>query len=243
MRICQKNPPGIEILFEDRRFLVINKKAGLAVQGGKGVGISLDTLLGRLYQPKPLLVHRLDKDTSGVLVSAKTREAAAACAALFAQKSDLRKRYLALCAGLIRKQGCICGAIKIRDREKSAETLYKRLGTGNVPELAGFFPDTRCSLVELEPATGRMHQIRRHLAGMGHPILGDDKYGDFGLNRVLRRNLGLKRLLLHAFSLYLPPSLLGHGKEIGAPPPDYFLEFMGKAGLNPALIIFPGQGR
>ncbi|MDR2313883.1 MAG: RluA family pseudouridine synthase [Spirochaetaceae bacterium] len=227
------DPPGaIEILFEDPRFLVLNKRAGLAVQGGEGVGISLDALLGRLYRPKPFLVHRLDKDTSGVMVVAKTREAAAACAALFAQKSALRKRYLAFCGGLIPPGGLIRETLGVRGKNKAAETRYKLLGAGNLPGIAEDTPDPRCSLVILEPATGRMHQIRRHLAGMGHPVLGDGKYGNFKLNRLLQKNLGLKRLLLHALSLYLPPALLGQGREITAPPPDYFLEFLKKAGLE-----------
>ncbi|MDR2144805.1 MAG: hypothetical protein LBP29_10595, partial [Treponema sp.] len=84
-----------------------------------------------------------------------------------------------------------------------------------------------CSLLELELATGRTHQIRRHLAGLGFPLLGDDKYGDFALNKRLKKSIGLRRLLLHAFSIRLPGGLV-----IRAPLPDHFIQFLEQAGIN-----------
>jgi 23S rRNA pseudouridine955/2504/2580 synthase len=214
----------IEVLFEDEQFLVLNKPAGLPVQGGEGVGTSLDALLARAFRDKPLLVHRLDKETSGVLITAKTRESAAACAALFAGEGGIKKRYLALCAGKLPEKGLITEKLTVKGREKDARTAYARRSF--FPALKGIPEFPGCSLAELEPVTGRMHQIRRHLAQLGHPVLGDDKYGDFKLNKTLKKTAGLKRLLLHAASVYLPSSLIQGGKEISAPLPEYFVEFL-----------------
>jgi len=218
---------NVTVLYEDERLLVLNKPAGLPVQGGAGVKTSLDSLLEETYKPRPLLVHRLDKDTSGVIVTAKTKESAAACAALFAGPG-LKKRYVALCAGTLDERGVISETLLVKDRELASETHYLRLAFtgGEAPgasiESGGVAGQTvdiagPVSLVELHPATGRMHQIRRHLAQIQCPILGDDKYGNFALNKSLRKSLGLKHLLLHAASITLPG-----GIEISAPLPEYF---------------------
>ncbi|MDR2663352.1 MAG: RluA family pseudouridine synthase [Treponema sp.] len=215
---------GYGVLYEDGELLVLDKPAGLSVQGGKGITISLDELLARDYHPRPHLVHRLDRDTSGVLLTAKSPAAAARCAAFFDRSSGgLVKRYAAVCAGILPEKGVITGAIPAKGRrpggrELPARTNYTRLGLSSAP---GPF-----SLAELVPATGRMHQIRRHLAGTGCPILGDDRYGDFTLNRELKKSFGLKRMLLHARSLYLPDPLVRGGREITAPLPDYFKNFL-----------------
>lgn len=222
----------IDILFENSEILILNKPAGLAVQGGKGVGASLDKLLAEEFRPPPLLVHRLDQDTSGLILAAKNREAAARFSRLFAAKRDfspsggtgprridgggLVKQYRALCAGRPpADSGLISFSLETGGTEKSARTAYRLLG-GN-----GDF-----SLLELELGTGRTHQIRRHLAKTGNPVLGDDKYGDFSLNKRLRRDMGLRRLLLHAWRLVIPG-----GPDISAPLPDYF---------SPFLELFPG---
>jgi len=223
---------NITVLFEDDNFLVLNKPAGLAVQGGAGVGASLDSLLAGAYKKRPFLVHRLDKDTSGVIVTAKTRESAAACSGLFASPAGLHKRYLALCAGMPDEKGLIGETLLVKGRELTAETSYRRLAWAHIPADA-----VPVSFLELQPATGRMHQIRRHLARINCPVLGDDKYGDFTLNKKLRRSLGLKRLLLHAASIRLPPSLVKGGVEINAPLPDYFCAALEKAGINAACQI------
>ncbi|MDR2068707.1 MAG: RluA family pseudouridine synthase [Spirochaetaceae bacterium] len=211
----------ITVLYEDDRCIVLNKPAGLPVQGGEGVGASLDALLAEEWSPRPLLVHRLDKDTSGIILAAKNREAAALFSALFAGgkgtgKGAVEKRYLGVCAGHPRPEsGIIEADLTIRGETKAALTRYTRIsGTGEF------------SLLELELGTGRMHQIRRHLSHIGNPILGDDKYGNFALNKRLRKERGLKRLLLHASRLRIPASLCGFPLEVEAPLPDYFLAFI-----------------
>jgi 23S rRNA pseudouridine955/2504/2580 synthase len=224
----------IEILFENAHGLVLNKPAGLAVQGGEGVENSLDRILEAEFTPRPLLVHRLDKDTSGLILAAKNRDAAARFSALFAGRSarspaalrlpgaEIRKLYLAVCAGRpLPDRGIIRLDLEVRGAGRTAETGYRVLGSLPLPDRGA------CSRLELELGTGRMHQIRRHLARIGHPVLGDDKYGNFALNRTLRKNPGVRRLLLHAFRLTIPESLAGFpgGIDIGAPPPEYFAPF------------------
>ena len=214
----------VDILFENDACLVLNKPAGLPVQGGSGTGASLDRLLAGEYSPPPFLVHRLDRDTSGVMLVARTREAAAGFSLLFAEKSrgtgngapELRKCYLALCAGRpLGDSGLITLDLEVRGRTKNSGTAWRILAEGG-----GF------SLLELEPGTGRTHQIRRHLAQTGNPILGDDKYGDFALNKKLRRERGLRRLLLHASRLVVPPERAGFSLDVTAPLPDYFRAFL-----------------
>ena len=216
--------------------LVLNKPAGLAVQGGKGVKVSLDRILAQTWSPPPLLVHRLDKDTSGLILTAKTREAAARFSRLLGEgktgdktagsnagsSGGIVKQYLAVCLGCPgEKAGSISLKLEIRGSMKKSETRYRVIKSGSLPlpEEAGF------SVLELELGTGRMHQIRRHLAMTGNPILGDDKYGDFALNKKLRKAMGLKRLLLHACRLVIPQAGGPH-LYLCAPAPDYFGSFM-----------------
>jgi 23S rRNA pseudouridine955/2504/2580 synthase len=207
----------VALLFENDDCLVLNKPAGLSVQGGKSVGVSLDSLLSGEWSPRPLLVHRLDKDTSGVILVAKTAWAAVRFSALFAGEGGrfARKQYLAVCAGQPeQEEGRIREELEIRGKGKYAETSY-RVVSGK----EGF------SLLELELGTGRMHQIRRHLALIGHPVLGDDKYGDFRLNKELRRTRGIRRLLLHASRLVISAEALGYPLDVQAPLPEYFSPF------------------
>ncbi|MDR3173709.1 MAG: RNA pseudouridine synthase, partial [Treponema sp.] len=208
--------------------------AGLAVQGGEGVGLSLDRILRDQYRPRPLLVHRLDKDTSGVILTAKGPRAAARFSAIFAAPGKAKKQYLAICAGLPRPvEGIIRVDLEIRGRggalsRKKSETRYRLMGAS---------PEGEFSLLELELGTGRTHQIRRHLARIGHPILGDDKYGDFALNKRLRKAGGLRRLLLHCVRLYIGEAEAGflEGIDVRSPPPSEF----GSFGIDTACLFFP----
>jgi 23S rRNA pseudouridine955/2504/2580 synthase len=200
---------NVPLLFENALCYIFNKPAGLAVQGGEDVRRSLDSLLAAEYSPRPLLVHRLDKDTSGCILVAKHKEAAQFFTELFcAHDRKVIKRYRALCGG--RPQGdtgSITLDLSIRKRTKPSETRYTVLCTSG-----------RFCLLELELGTGRMHQIRRHLSVTGAPILGDDKYGIFALNKELH----LKKLLLHAAQIAIP-SL---GIDVSCEPPEYFKAFL-----------------
>ena len=222
----------IEIVHEDEICLVINKPAGLAVQGGKGIKVSLDKILAETRSPPPLLVHRLDKDTSGLVLVAKTREAAALFSRLFADgkagNKSIFKRYIAVCLGSpITEKGSIGLDLAIRGSVKKSETGYRVLKTAYISA-----DEIRFSVLELTPGTGRMHQIRRHLSLTKNPILGDDKYGDFAINRKLRKSTGLKRLLLHASGLVIPAAGNGSPIELGAPLPEYFGPFTGDSTIK-----------
>jgi 23S rRNA pseudouridine955/2504/2580 synthase len=212
---------GIEVLYEDDECLVINKAAGLPVQGGKGAAVNLDAILSASRKPRPLLTHRLDKDTSGVILTAKTPAAAAWFSREFAGKR-VKKQYLALCCPgktAVQDRGTINARLSAKGALKDALTRYELL------EAAGGF-----ALLRIEPGTGRMHQIRRHLSQEGLPIIGDDKYGDFALNRRLRSGSGVKRMLLHASRLAIPlPG--GRILDVSAPLPGYFTEALAALGL------------
>ena len=205
---------NLDILYEDNSVIIVNKPAGLAVQGGKNVKNSLDKILAQLRQNDasgpPLLVHRLDKDTSGVLLAAKTKQDAARFSRLLSNGGErhAKKQYIAVCAGSPKeKEGVITAELEIRNKMKKSQTKYKVIKSG---ELSGL----EYSVMEIELGTGRMHQIRRHLSMIGCPILGDDKYGDFKLNKRLR----MKKLLLHASRLVIKDCNI----DIAAPLPVYF---------------------
>ncbi|MDR2865641.1 MAG: RluA family pseudouridine synthase [Spirochaetaceae bacterium] len=229
----------IEVLYEDENCLVLDKPAGLAVQGGEGVGSHLDEILAHEYSPRPLLVHRLDKDTSGIILTAKTSRAAAYFSKMISGRTAV-KRYTAICAHLERGQGqneeplkkeggLIKDELVIKGEKKYAETKYRMLR-----ECKG--GDTLFVLFELELGTGRMHQIRRSLSLKNYPVLGDDKYGDFKLNKKLHKEYGLKRLLLHSSRLIIPlPTENAQDSlqpscnilDISSPLPSCFADFLG----------------
>ncbi len=191
------------ILQEDDDIILINKPAGLPVHGGSGFQLGLIEVFRQLRPDMPYveLAHRLDKDTSGVIILAKTRQALQALHQLFKQ-SGIDKRYLTLVAGkwqggeqrieneLSRTSG-IREKIKVTQHtegSKRAESIFKP---------RQHFTDL--TLMEVKLLTGRMHQIRTQLAHLRMPVIGDDRYGDFPLNRHYKKTIGLKRLFLHAF--------------------------------------------
>jgi 23S rRNA pseudouridine955/2504/2580 synthase len=214
---------GIPILHEDREILVLDKPAGMAVHPGTGIATG-DSLIekvwvylaperepGELFQPS--LVHRLDKDTSGVLVVAKTGGCLRRLNAAM-REGAFTKRYLALVegipnpvtgeiSGLLHRVDSRGGGAKSKvteDDGKWSVTKYK-----TVKDFGNF------SLLSVIIETGRMHQIRAHLAHMGHPVAGDPRYGDFEKNRVHRKAFGIKRTFLHAADLDLD---LGKGGKL-----------------------------
>ena len=221
--ILQYGKTPIPLLYENDLCFVFNKPAGLAVQGGEGVKTSLDSILSLHCSPRPLLVHRLDRDTSGVILVAKTKEAAHFFSGLFSSpKSGLKKQYLAVCKGVPEPE---TGKISLAIDGKKSETFYKLISSLNLCVPLREENSNKFSMLELELGTGRMHQIRRHLSQISHPLLGDDKYGDFSLNKKLRKAIGLKHLLLHASRLIIPHSSgFPGGLDINAPLPDYWLK-------------------
>jgi len=211
-------------MYENENILVVDKVAGLPVQGGERVGASLDQLLEKSLGAKVFLVHRLDKDTSGLLLVAKNRESASWYAGLFAGKT-LQKTYLAVSAGSFSdKKASIATPISVHGIQKEALTHYHVIAQNQ-----------NFSLIEMELGTGRMHQLRIHLASLAHPILGDDKYGDFTLNKRLRKERALRRLLLHSRRLILPVCPFAPSLDLKAPVPVAFHPYFEELGLDAAL--------
>ena len=233
--------PGCEytILHEDSHLLIIDKPAGVAVHGGSGVSYGvIEQLRASRPDAKFLeLVHRLDRDTSGILLLAKKRSA---LTSLHEQIREGRtdKRYLVLVNGDWRnprqhiklplfKYSAPDGERRVRVQEDGQAshtvfTLQKKLGA--------------YALLEAELKTGRTHQIRVHLASSGFPIVGDDKYGDFALNRTLQKPEGdraaFKRMFLHAFRISFTHPESGNPVALEAPLPEEcarFLRYLDKA--------------
>lgn len=217
-------PPGLAerlreaVLYEDREVLVLDKPAGLAVHKGSGLDYGVIELLRALRPNEPFLelAHRLDRDTSGCLALAK------APAALRAIQEALRtgrveKRYLALVRGYWNHGPREVNQPLRRNVLRGGERMVEVLDDGK-PARTQFQPVSLhkpASLLEASIATGRTHQIRVHAAYVGHPLAGDEKYGDADFNRLMAEHYGLRRLFLHAHSLNLP--LGGRDIAVSAP--------------------------
>ena len=179
----------------------------MSVQGGEKIAHPLDEELAKQVGQKVYLVHRLDKDTSGLMIVAKTPAAANKWTKLIAGK-EVEKEYIAVCIGtLAQKQGVINEEIVQHGQTKQAVTHYKVLEEQTV-EWEG--QKIVLSKVSLILQTGRMHQIRIHLAKQGCPIAGDDQHGNFKLNKILRKAAGIKHLQLFSVCLTVP---LKEGKQ------------------------------
>ncbi|UXI67133.1 23S rRNA pseudouridine(955/2504/2580) synthase RluC [Tahibacter amnicola] len=190
---------GQSILFEDKEFLVLNKPAGIAAHGGSGVSHGAIELL-RTLRPKDTLelVHRLDRDTSGVLVLARKRSALTGLQELI-RENRTTKQYLCLLQGHLSRASRSVNAPLRKSVLQGGERMV-RVDEEGKPSLTHFKVIELyepASLVEATLETGRTHQIRVHSQHMGHPIAGDDKYGDPDFNKAMR-SFGLRRLFLHA---------------------------------------------
>jgi len=222
----------IPVIFENDDICVINKPSGLAVQGGSGVSSSVDTLLTEQRGAKAYLVHRLDKDTAGLLITAKNSAAAAVWTKLISSHL-VTKRYCALCTGTFAShKGRIDDPVVHKGNAKEAETFFSLRRQADIE--AGRM--RLCfSLVDLTLGTGRMHQIRIHLAGQKTPIAGDDKYGDFKLNRFLRKTFGIKKMHLAALRLDFSEQCIGSASVppyLEAPFPDFMSETLARLGFG-----------
>ncbi len=238
IRVAEKSTnhvPGAEfaIIFEDSHLLIIDKPAGVAVHGGSGVSFGvIEQLRASRPEAKFLeLVHRLDRETSGLLLLAKKRSA---LVNLHEQMRDGQtdKRYLTMVAGEWKNQR---QHIKLplhkyttAEGERRVRVQADGMESHTVFSLKKKFKDF--ALLEAELKTGRTHQIRVHLSASGFPILGDDKYGDFGLNRELLKandNRGaLKRMFLHAHQITFTHPDSGKVMTLNAPLPKECEKFL-----------------
>lgn len=243
VRVAEKDVeqevPGREfaVVFEDEAMLVIDKPSGVAVHGGSGVSFGV---IEQLRQARPAarfleLAHRLDRETSGLLIIGKKRSALTRLHDLF-RDGGIDKRYFALVKGHWRDKlrNVKLPLLKYHDAagERRVRVSPEGKPAHSIMRLQGRWvtPWGECSLLEVELRTGRTHQIRVHLAHLGFPILGDEKYGDFTLNRDLQK-AGLKRMFLHAAAMRLPHPLSGDSLSLAAPLPaelERFLKKMGK---------------
>jgi 23S rRNA pseudouridine955/2504/2580 synthase len=214
----------LPIIYEDEAMLVIDKPEGIAVHGGSGVSFGVIEALRRQRPDARFLelAHRLDRETSGILLVGKKRLALTTLHDMFREHgAGADKRYLVLVKGRwmnntqhvklsLHKYLTEGGErrVSVNPEGKAAHTVFRLLARW--PEM---------SLLEAQLKTGRTHQIRVHLAHLGFPILGDEKYGDFALNRDLKR-AGLKRMALHAWRMALRHPLTGTPLECVAPLPD-----------------------
>jgi 23S rRNA pseudouridine955/2504/2580 synthase len=216
------------VLYRDDALLILDKPPGQAVHGGSGVSLGIvEQLRAELPEARFLeLVHRLDKETSGVLVIALKRAALVEMHRML-REGEVGKTYLALAAGAW------------RDEVRNVRLPLQKYLTGEGERRVAVHADGQAahtvfrlvhryadySLLEAELKTGRTHQIRVHLAALKHPIAGDDKYGDFDLNRHLKKQ-GLKRMFLHAARLEFRHPLGGAPLRIEAPMPEDLGRFL-----------------
>ncbi len=207
------------VLYEDDRLLVVDKLSGLAVHGGSGINLGLIEALRALRPGTPFmeLVHRLDRDTSGCVMVAKKRSMLRFLHEQL-RNGSVNKRYLALVVGRWPRRRQLVNAPLMKNVLQSGERMVHVAEQGK-PSLTEFsvverFPGA--TLVEARPVTGRTHQIRVHARHAGHPLLGDDKYGDPEADRQFRER-GLRRLFLHAAGLDIPMPEGAPGVTVDAP--------------------------
>ncbi len=223
-----------DLVFEDEAMIVLDKPAGVAVHGGSGVSFGVIEQLRRARPQAKLLelAHRLDRETSGLLVVAKKRSALTRLHDLF-REGGINKRYLALVKGrwINRLQHVRLPLHKYLtpEGERRVSVANEGKDAHSIVRLVARWQNF--SLVEVELKTGRTHQIRVHLAHLGFPLAGDDKYGDYSLNKDLQKT-GLKRMFLHAAKLALLHPLSGEPLAFEAPLPMELRRFLERLDAN-----------
>jgi 23S rRNA pseudouridine1911/1915/1917 synthase len=234
--------PEISVIFADDEIIVVNKPAGMTVHPAPGhpAGTLVDALLARfpelatMAEPdsvlRPGIVHRLDKDTSGVMVVARTPFSRTALSRQFKERS-VSKTYLAIVKGKVARDRLTIerpvGRHPVERKRMSVRSHAPRDAVSHLTVLARFdaanADDAGASLVRVKPDTGRMHQIRVHLASIGHPCLGDPLYGGKAVSGGF-----FQRQALHALALSLTHPRSGERLEFIAPLPPDFVEFLGR---------------
>ncbi len=249
----------LDILYRDPYLVAVYKPAGLLVHrtslDSREVRFAVQLLRDQLGK-EVFPCHRLDKPTSGILLFALNKEILKAVNAAFAE-GRVEKRYRALVRGWIREAGRLDYPLRPLKEEGSraatagprdAVTEYAPLEHYELPEALGRYATARFSLVELAPLTGRTHQLRRHLAHLRHPVIGDTRHGDGLQNRFFRDRLQSRRLLLSAVSLAMAHPVSGRELRVEAEPDTGFQSVVerlrcqgAKAGVSrPPLTPEPG---
>ncbi len=228
----------IPVIYEDDDILLVDKPAGMAVQGGAGVAHPLDDVLSRQVGYQVHLVHRLDRETGGLLVVAKHPAAAREWIALIAGKR-VQKTYTAYCFGVPElhgksaRAGTITAPVTAHGREQAAVTQFLVEQTVRIPPGDGMDALT-VSRLRLVLGTGRMHQIRIHLAQVRCPIVADDRHGDFRLNRAAKKSLRAKTLCLAATRITIP---------LGGKQRTFFVSLPPHMQTGPLADVFAAPGQ
>ncbi len=228
VRVADRKPPpprplDLPIQYEDDAILVIDKPSGVAVHGGSGVSFGvIESMRATRPQAKFLeLAHRLDRDTSGLLILCKKRSALVELHRML-REGEVDKVYLAVVKGEARKHLDLRESLhKYVTASGERRVAVQADGVSAVTKAKLLKSRNQLSLLEVHLLTGRTHQIRVHLAHAGHPIVGDDKYGDFALNRELKQ-----RLLLHAGKLAFRHPLTGEPMKLASPLPAEMQAFV-----------------
>lgn len=235
----------LDLLYQDEHLVAVNKPAGMLVHRSginpEATEVALQMLRGQIGQyVYPL--HRIDKPTSGLLLFALDTETTAAMTAQFAERA-IEKTYLTVVRGHTEASFTVDYPLKfIRDQKtdraarvdkpaQEAMTHFRRLAQTELPHPVGRYDTCRYSLIEASPKTGRTHQIRRHLRHIFHPILGDQKYGDWRHNRFAEEQFGSRRMLLHAHTLRFSHPHIPSPVYIKAPPDEQFVSILTALGL------------
>ena len=235
--------PGLEIVYEDRQLLLVNKPAGMLSQKADPKDVSLNEyLIGYLLESgqmapeslagfTPGVCNRLDRNTSGLVIGAKTLAAAQEIGRLLKERRA-GKYYLALVKGRVTRKERIRGWLT-KDETKNQARISREPLENGAPIETAYEPlaaNKEMTLLKVELVTGKTHQIRSHLAGIGHPLAGDRKYGDAAFNRYFRETYGLNSQFLHSWQIEFPvmePPLEGVSqKTVTAKPPKLFQKIL-----------------
>ncbi|WP_082014514.1 tRNA pseudouridine(65) synthase TruC [Plesiomonas shigelloides] len=239
-----ESAPVLPVLYQDEHIIAINKPAGWLVHRSwldrHEKVVVMQTVRDQIGQ-HVYTVHRLDRPTSGVLLLALSSDVARILSGMF-ETQQIKKTYHAVVRGYLTGEAELDYPLveeldKIADKFASQERTaqpavshYRGLQTVEMPYSAGRYATSRYSLVELQPKTGRKHQLRRHMSHLRHPIMGDTTHGDLKQNRALKEHCGAGRLMLHASSLTLPHPVTGELLQINAPWDDTWQSLMQQFG-------------
>jgi tRNA pseudouridine65 synthase len=226
----------LEILYQDDALIAVNKPANLAVHRSKMVGNAEEFLIDQLREQigdSVYLAHRLDRATSGVLLVARSRDVAAALGEQFMGR-HVHKHYLVVVRGWPEPAEGVVDYALPGSREtgprREARTHYQRLATIEVPIALGRYPQQRYALVLAEPESGRFRQIRKHLAHIHHPVVGDCQHGRGDHNRLYKQHFGCHRMLLHAWRIRFAHPVSGKSMQVEAPLDRAFADLLQRFG-------------
>jgi 23S rRNA pseudouridine955/2504/2580 synthase len=244
----------LDVLYEDDDVIFLNKPAGMLSQKAKPEDVSLsEYLIGYLLSTgavtaeslatfRPAVCNRLDRNTSGIVIGGKSLRGLQAMSAMLRERT-LDKYYFCIVKGKMTK-GQVLDGYLIKDEASNQVRILETAQLGADPIRTAYAPlqsNGFCTLVQVELITGRSHQIRAHLASIGHPILGDSKYGDREANRLMREKYGIERQMLHACRLTVPKDLSdcpgAAGRMIVAPMPQDMVRVI----KGEDLICQPGE--